>query len=153
MSPGRACLFLAFAALAAAQAPPYDPVKTFAPLSLPDPVNSYRSANGSPGPDYWQNSADYEIRANLDTAAKMLSANEVIGYVNNSPDNLPSLWLQLEQKYRKDSRSIAIGGRARNDFTEGFVFDSVEIEAGGQDHQSLLDHLRHAYADPSGAAA
>src|SRR5580658_9664625 len=133
MSHKRASLLFAFATIAAAQTPPYDPVKTFAPLTLPDPVNSYRSANGSPGPDYWQNSADYELHANLDTAAKVLSATEVISYVNHSPDTLPSLWLQLEQNsYRKDSRSIAIGGRARADFTDGFVFDSVEIEAAGK---------------------
>jgi hypothetical protein len=67
----------------------YDPAKTFAPLTLPDPVNSCRSSNGAPGPDYWQNSADYEIHANLDTAAKQLGAAEVISYVNNSPEALP----------------------------------------------------------------
>ncbi len=46
---------------------------------------------------------------------------------------MPSLWLQLEQNtYRKDSRATAIGGRSRADFTDGFVFDSVEVEAGGK---------------------
>jgi hypothetical protein len=110
--------------------PPYDPSKTFAPLTLPEPVNSYRSSNGAPGPDYWQNSADYEIHANLDTTAKQLSATEVITYANNSPDTLPSLWLQLDQNiYRKDARS-STAGWPRKDFSEGFVFDSVEIEAG-----------------------
>jgi hypothetical protein len=111
---------------------PYDPVKTFAPLTLPDPVNSYRSSNGAPGPDYWQNSADYEIKANLDTSAKQLSATEVITYTNNSPNELPSLWVQLDQNtYRKDARSNTMGGRQRTEFTDGIVFDSVEIEASG----------------------
>ena len=112
-----AVLALAGGSALAAQAPAaaYDPAKTFAPLTLPDPVNSYRSSNGAPGPDYWQNSADYEIHANLDTAANSLSATEVITYVNNSPDTLPSLWVQLDQNiYRKDSRSNAIGGRPRD---------------------------------------
>src|SRR5580658_4357749 len=65
----RIALLFATAAMAAAQtaAPAlYDPDKTFAPLTLPDPVNSCRAGNGAPGPDYWQNSADYEIHANLD---------------------------------------------------------------------------------------
>src|ERR1700691_3647735 len=75
----------------------YDPRVTFAPLTLPDPVNAYRSSNGAPGPSYWQNQADYELHANLDTAAKQLRATEVITYRNNSPDSLPSVWLQLEQ--------------------------------------------------------
>jgi hypothetical protein len=100
----------AFSAQAPAAA--YDPAKTFAPLTLPEPINSYRSSNGAPGPDYWQNSADYEIHANLDTSAKQLSATEVITYVNNSPDALPSLWVQLEQNiYRKDARSNRAGQR------------------------------------------
>ncbi len=125
-------MLVAGAALAAAQAA-YDPVKTFAPLTLPEPVNSYRSASGAPGPEYWQNSADYEIHANLDTSAKTLNATETITYVNNSPDTLVSLWLQLEQNsYRKDSRATAISTRPRTDFTDGLVFDSVEIEAGGK---------------------
>ncbi len=110
----------------------YDPNKTFAPLTLPDPVNSYRAGNGAPGPDYWQNTADYEIHANLDTTGKQLSATEVLTYTNNSPTPLPSLWMQVEQNsYRKDARANAAGGRGRTQFTEGMVFDSVEVETTG----------------------
>jgi hypothetical protein len=127
---------------AMAQAPgQYDPRLTFAPLTLPDPVNAYRSGSGAPGPNYWQNQADYELRAELDTTAKQLKATETITYTNNSPDTLPSLWVQLEQNiYRKDSRARLMGGgrgrRAGTEpppeptSTEGFVFDSVEIESG-----------------------
>ena len=127
----------------AAAAGPYDPRLTFAPLTLPQPVNAYRSSNGAPGPSYWQNEADYELHASLDTAAKQLSTAETITYTNNSPDVLPSLWVQLEQNiYRKDSRGrIAEGAMRRRrgadepgpaDSTEGFVLDTVEIEAGKQ---------------------
>jgi hypothetical protein len=55
---------------------------TFAPLTLPDPVSAYRSGNGAPGPGYWQRS-DYELCAELDTAAKQLKASETISYTNN----------------------------------------------------------------------
>jgi hypothetical protein len=109
----------------------YDPRITFSPLMLPDPVNSYRSGNGAPGPDYWQNRADYEIHANLDPEKKILSASETIVYTNNSPDKLTSLWVQMEQNtYRKDSRAGAVSGRLRKEFTEGFILDSVELESG-----------------------
>ena len=138
--------FLAFEVGAPAQtAPPgsYDPRVTFAPLSLPDPVNAYRSGGGAPGPDYWQNQADYELHADLDTAAKQLKTIETITYTNNSPDTLASLWIQLEQNiYRKDSRSrLMDGGRGRggaaeaspdSTTTDGFVLDSVEIESEGK---------------------
>jgi Peptidase family M1 domain len=122
----------------------YDPRLTFAPLALPDPVNQYRSSNGAPGPAYWQNEADYEMHAELDTKAKVLRNDEVITYTNNSPDGLPSLWIHMEQNiYRNDARSrIANGMRPRRRQTpddeensngrssDGFVLDSVEVEQG-----------------------
>ncbi|RRA49988.1 M1 family peptidase [Acidipila sp. EB88] len=124
----------------------YDPRLTFAPLTLPDPVNSYRSANGAPGRAYWQNRADYEMHATLDTAAKTLHNDETITYTNNSPDTLPSLWIHMEQNiYRKDARArVANGGQTRRRkvaddeensngrTTEGFVLEAVEIEQGKQ---------------------
>jgi len=130
------------APVAPASASSYDPRITFAPLTLPDPVNAYRSANGAPGPSYWQNSADYEMHADLDTQAKILRNDEVITYTNNSPDALPSLWIQMEQNlYRKDARGqivngalmrrmmrLAAGGPAPS--TEGFELDAVEIGFG-----------------------
>src|ERR1039458_731539 len=104
-------------ATAAAAPPPapagtYDPLKTFAPLTLPDPVNAYRSADGTPGPDYWQNRADYVIRASIDPATQLLAANEVIAYTNNSPSALDYLWIQLDQNiYRSDARARYATGR------------------------------------------
>jgi hypothetical protein len=110
----------------------YDPRLTFAPLALPDPVNAYRSGSGAPGPAYWQNEADYEIHAQLDTKAKQLAASEIISYTNNSPDRLAALWVQLDQNiYKKDSRANRIGKPA-SDFTDGFVLDEVQIETGKQ---------------------
>jgi hypothetical protein len=109
---------------------PYDPLVTFAPLTLPDPPNGYRSGDGAPGPDYWQNRADYQIQATLDAATKTLSGEEVITYTNNSPDVLDVLWVQLDQNiYRKDARSAASsGGFRRAQFTDGDVLDAVEVE-------------------------
>ena len=112
--------------------PPYDPLLTFAPLTLPEPVNAYRSANGAPGPMYWQNRADYLLTAKIDTAANLLSADETITYTNHSPETLTSLWVQLDQNtYRADARSApAAGGRRgipRTEHTDGYVLESVEI--------------------------
>jgi Peptidase family M1 domain len=124
-------------ALAADSLATYNPLLTFAPLTLPDPVNRFRAADGSPGPDYWQNSADYEIRAQIDTATKQLSASEIITYTNNSPQALSSLWIQLDQNiYRKQSRSSFASGWQRDQFTDGFILDSVEIERQGRTRQA-----------------
>ena len=48
----------------------YDPLKTFAPWTMPQPANAYRSGDGAPGPMYWQNAADYEMHASIDPATK-----------------------------------------------------------------------------------
>ena len=46
---------------------------------------------------YWQQRADYSIKATLDTAAKRLTATEQIRYTNNSPDTLRFVWMQVDQ--------------------------------------------------------
>ncbi|MGD0443960.1 MAG: hypothetical protein ABSA39_08485 [Edaphobacter sp.] len=43
----------------------YDPLKTFAPYTMPLPTTSYRGGDGAPTPTYWQNSADYEMHASI----------------------------------------------------------------------------------------
>ncbi|WP_338465585.1 M1 family metallopeptidase [Novosphingobium sp. ZN18A2] len=113
----------------------YDPQSAFAPFDMHQAVNVYRSSNGLPGPDYWQNRANYQIHATLDPDAKApsLTGEEVITYTNNSPDQLANLWLQLDQNlYRKDSRGTFAGGWPRPASTDGFVLDKVEIEHGGK---------------------
>jgi len=127
-------LALGLAQSAGAQDKPgYNPRETFAPLPLPGPINSYRSANGAPGPDYWQNRADYELRATIDTAARVLTADETITYTNNSPDKLISLWVQLDQNiYKKDSRATYVGGFPRSQSTNGYEFESIAVEQDGQ---------------------
>ncbi|HEX4196518.1 MAG TPA: M1 family metallopeptidase, partial [Caulobacteraceae bacterium] len=115
-----------------APANPYDPQLTFAPLDAPPSPNRYRSGSGAPGPDYWQNRADYAIAARLEPKTKTLTGEETITYTNNSPDVLDELWVQLDQNtYRKDARSGFASGRARTQFTDGYGLDSVEIESGG----------------------
>src|SRR5438874_6737969 len=51
----------------------------FRALPLPA-VSRVRSASGAPGPDYWQQRADYVIRATLDTAGSVLQGSERIHY-------------------------------------------------------------------------
>ena len=63
---------------------------------LPTP-NEYRTASGAPGPKYWQQRADYDIKCELDEANLKLTGSETITYYNNSPDALTYLWLQLDE--------------------------------------------------------
>jgi peptidase M1-like protein len=112
----------------------YNPLESFAPLTLPDPVTLYRSADGTPGPAFWQNRADYVIHASLDTTTHVLTADEIIGYTNNSPSTLDYLWIQLDQNiYRSDSRGRVVNARYMNGgVTGGYSLDLVEIERDGK---------------------
>ncbi len=86
----------------------------FAPLRLSTP-NAYREGDGTPGPAYWQQHADYAINATLDPAANRISGTQIIRYRNDSPDTLSVVWLQLDQnRFRPGSRGeliTPIGGR------------------------------------------
>ncbi|HSG46584.1 MAG TPA: M1 family metallopeptidase [Longimicrobiales bacterium] len=72
----------------------------------PDP-SDYRNAAGLPGPRYWQQQADYRIRAVLDTVDHVITGSERITYHNNSPDVLRFVWLQLDQNTRSEEYSRA----------------------------------------------
>ncbi|HZJ61077.1 MAG TPA: M1 family metallopeptidase [Chitinophagaceae bacterium] len=63
---------------------------------LPTP-NEYRTASGAPGPKYWQQRCDYDIKCDLDEANLKLTGSENVTYYNNSPDILTYLWLQLDE--------------------------------------------------------
>ncbi|SHF66923.1 Peptidase family M1 [Arenibacter palladensis] len=68
--------------------------------------NTYRSASGAPGPDYYQQQADYKMDIELDDKNAKIYGSETITYTNNSPDDLSFLWLQLDQNVRsKTSKS------------------------------------------------
>ena len=87
---------------------------------LPTP-NSYRTASGAPGHEYWQQKADYVIDVELNDENQTISGYEVITYTNNSPDPLSYFWLQLEQNMRNvDSDSYSTANSYINqDITEG----------------------------------
>lgn len=68
----------------------------FAPLLLPAP-SVYRAGSGAPGAQYWQNRADYDLTAVLDTATQSIRGTAHMRYTNHSPDTLRFLWFQMEQ--------------------------------------------------------
>ena len=59
--------------------------------------NEYRLASGAPGPKYWQQRCDYDIKCELDEKNQKLTGSETVTYFNNSPNELTYLWLQLDE--------------------------------------------------------
>ena len=102
----------------------------FAPLLLGTP-NGVRAASGAPGARYWQNKADYDLKAVLDTAAKTVTGEMTLRYTNNSPDTLRFVWLQTEQNaFRQNSlNSFIFPQNSRfgsRDFAGGYAFAKIE---------------------------
>jgi hypothetical protein len=94
-----------------------------------------RSASGKPGPEYWQNSADYKIDVSLNDVTKEISGSETITYTNNSPDALDFLWMQLDQNlFKIDSRGKSIvpirgsrnGDKGQN-FDGGYGINTIKL--------------------------
>ncbi|MEX2380632.1 MAG: M1 family metallopeptidase, partial [Vicingaceae bacterium] len=106
---------------------------------LPTP-NVYRTASGMPGHQYYQQQADYEIELELDDEKQRIYGEETITYYNNSPDQLPYLWIQLDQNVRakdSDSKKIRTSSmsddisferlkKMQNDFDGGFKIEYVK---------------------------
>ena len=79
---------------------------------LPTP-NIYRTASGAPGQGYWQNRADYDIKAYLDEDKRNLKGSETITYHNNSPDKLDYIWLQLDENQHSSINNSGYSGSSR----------------------------------------
>lgn len=108
--------------------------------------NTYRSASGAPGPDYYQQQANYVMNIELDDKNHRISGDETITYINNSPDDLEFLWVQLDQNVReKDSKAklkngsempmaeqaVAFAGKYMTEpFDGGFVIEHVKDASG-----------------------
>jgi hypothetical protein len=114
----------------------YDPNVLFNPLFYSSYGNNIRTGNGEPGNGYWQNRADYQIKAELNDSLNSISGSVTMTYTNNSPHNLTFLWFQLEQNlFNPESRGFAKlppAGRSRygnaaNPFLGGYTISSVKL--------------------------
>jgi Peptidase family M1 domain len=119
----------------------YDPHDLFAQSFNPPAGNIYRSAKGTPGPRYWQNSASYLIHATLSEKDTSVSGEVTITYTNNSPDQLDYLWLQLDQNiFNPSSRAVAATRYPGNYFSVlgykngGYQIKDVTISQSGKSY-------------------
>jgi len=96
-------VFVAFTSLQAQEAPKakekghVDTNKFRQMYDLLATPNMYRTASGAPGPEYYQQQADYKIDVELDDKNTKLFGVETITYTNNAKESLDYLWIQLDQ--------------------------------------------------------
>ncbi|WP_306350959.1 M1 family metallopeptidase [Flavobacterium sp. '19STA2R22 D10 B1'] len=106
--------------------------------------NEFRSASGVPGPNYWQNAADYVIEAELDDKTNILKGKVTMTYHNNSPEALEYIWLYVEQnRFTEDSRGTLTtppqGNRYEGDTDGGLKLTNIAAKVGHSD--SYAKHI------------
>ncbi|NJO88194.1 MAG: M1 family metallopeptidase [Chloroflexia bacterium] len=88
--------------------------------------NGTRSDDGKPGKNYFQNSTDYQIKAEFNPNSRTIIGSETITYKNNSKDSLSHIYIKLYQDLFKK-------GGARNwdlgpvDIHDGVLIKSIKI--------------------------
>ncbi len=111
----------------------YDHQDLFGPITWPVTSGNTRSANGNPGEHYWQNRADYTIKAKLNEAQQdtTITGEVTIAYTNNSPDQLDHLWMQLDQNlFKPGSRGWDVTPYTGDRFdVKGFSRGGYHIES------------------------
>lgn len=94
----------------------------FVPMEIENALDKKtRSLNGSPGVNYWQNSADYEIDVLVNSYTQKLTATARITYYNNSPNTLDKIVFRTYQDFSKP-------GKSRDwEVNEKYLTDGMEI--------------------------
>src|SRR6267378_7458766 len=122
---------------------------------LPTP-NTYRTASGAPGANYWQQRADYDIDVELNDETQVVTGKETVTYYNNAPEVMKYLWLQLDQN---DLSNGSMTGKTSNstvrdsvaakffalasdtyNYDGGFKIKSVKDATTGKDLPFLINY-------------
>ncbi len=88
---------------------------------------AYRTLDGKPGQNYWQNEVRYKIEVNFNPETGELSGHELVYYKNNSPSTLYSLIINLYpnlfEKGNLRDRDVNV-----NDIHDGMKIKIINIE-------------------------
>ena len=93
-----------------------------------------RTWTGEPGPAYWQQRAEYHLEAELNQVSKRLNGRGTVIYHNNSPDTLPTLYIQaygnlFAPEAKRNTQVLAALG--------GIIFTRVAVEGRSLDSTTL----------------
>jgi hypothetical protein len=113
--------------------------------TLPTP-NEYRTASGAPGPKYWQQRCDYNIKASLDENKLKITGSETVTYYNSSPDVLAYLWLQLDE----NEHSSVNNANYQNSNPMSAVVSTQQIDAGSAKGDNGYGDIITKLTDASG---
>jgi len=106
----------------------------YSQTTLPVPTNfkkayekNSRDNSGIPGKNYWQNSADYQIKIRFDPTTRELRGNVTIDYFNNSPDTLTKVVFKLFPNLYK-AGAIRKMPVSAEDISQGVEINSIYMD-------------------------
>jgi hypothetical protein len=153
MKQGILSLFLMIAAVVTAQTDNINKSRFRQMKDLLPTPNMYRTGGGAPGAFYYQQQANYKMNIRLDDENQRIYGEQTITYINNAPESLEYLWVQLDQNMRaqnSQTRLIRTGDVGRGmssyeikqlfyDFDGGFKIDEVTDQE-GQDQDYKINY-------------
>lgn len=105
-----------------------------------------RDVSGMPGKNYWQNTADYNLKVNFNPLTRLVSGTVEVEYFNNSPDNLTEIWFKLYPNlYKKGvARKSKINER---DLGDGVTITSFLVNNNPKTISSLVIEGTNMHTD------
>ncbi|UPL50416.1 M1 family metallopeptidase [Hymenobacter sublimis] len=99
-------------------------------------AKSTRAESGLPGPNYWQNSAEYKLKVSFDPTSRRVAGTVDIAYHNQSPDSLRQIWFKLYPNlYQKGAPRAS--GISPEDVSEGVKITKLTINGQALDVAKL----------------
>lgn len=95
-----------------------------------------RIPQGMPGPKYWQNTANYDIRADFDPQNRLLKGTEDIVYFNESPDTLHEIWFKIYPNFYKKGTPRTMSVKP-GDLTDGMHFEKLMVNGETKDTSEI----------------
>ena len=117
--------------------------RLFIPKEIQDAYEKgTRSFDGKPGPNYWQNTADYKIDVEINPTDWSITGSETVTYHNNSPGQIDRLVVRLyydvfKKANPRDQRVVV------EDIRDGAEINSVTIN--GKEVVRETPHFRRGW--------
>jgi hypothetical protein len=110
-----------------------------------------RHSSGKPGPNYWQNKADYVLTTDFNPETRLLSGKADILYTNNSPDTLKQIWFKLYPNLYK--KGVPVKSRIHpEDQGEGVQISAFSIDGKSFAAERLIQDGTNMHVDISALA-
>ena len=85
-----------------------------------------RNADGTPGPNYWQNHSVHDIAIEVAPPGRTVTGTQTITYTNNSPNPLPMVVVRLYQNSRLPE-AMREENRTADFLTDGIRIDEFSV--------------------------